>query len=110
MKLSKKHLEIVELANKMEKETNSKIYFMFNRNSGKIHGVSITLKDNKEIDLVKNNGILCTLSVAETMKKKGIIKEEIIGKYKMYRNEEELYDYILCTLSQEFRKENSFNA
>jgi formylmethanofuran dehydrogenase subunit B len=98
-KLTKKQTEIIEQVKQIENETKQTVYFMFQQSSGKIHAVNIKLKENNEVAAIENKGIICTHNVAVTMQNKGIIVPEVVGKYKMFSNRPELYDFVLCKIS-----------
>jgi 2-phosphoglycerate kinase len=99
MKLTKKQSEIVTKVKQIENETKQTVYLMYQEFSRKIHAVTIQLKENNEIDVIENKGIVCTHNVAMNMESKGIVIPEVIGKYKQYVNEDNPYDFVLCKVN-----------
>lgn len=98
MKLTKKQSEIISKVKQIEAETKQTVYFMFNQLSNKIHAVTVDLKEENEIHVV-NKGILCTHNVAHTMENKGILVPEVVGKHKLYTNEDSLHDFTLLKMN-----------
>lgn len=102
MKLTKKQSEIISKVKQIEAETKQTVYFMFNQLSGRIHAVTVDLKEDNEIQVVNNKGILCTHNVAHTMENKGILVPEVVGKHKLYTNENSLHDFTLLKMNPVF--------
>jgi formylmethanofuran dehydrogenase subunit B len=105
IKLTKKHAEIIEKVKQIENETKKTVYLMYQQFSGKIHAVNVKLKENNEIDVIENKGIICTHNVAMTLQNKGIIVPEVVGQCKQYANEDNLYDFVLCKVNPSILQE-----